>query len=331
MNDFWNAVVLDEVDGKRVAAITQLSYADLPDGDVTIDVSYSSLNFKDGLAVTGRGKIARSYPLVCGIDLVGTVSGCTSDRFAIGDSVVVTGWELSERYNGGFTGRQRVKADFVTRLPDGLSALQSMAIGTAGITAMLAIMALEDHAVVPTSGEVVVTGAAGGVGSVGVALLAALGYTVVASTGRASTHDYLTGLGASRCIERSQLSTNSGRPLDTETWAGAIDNVGGETLASLLRQTKRAGCVAACGLAGSSDLPTTVMPFILRGVTLAGIDSVLAPASRRAIAWQRIADCLPAEQLASITTIEPMSNIIELGARILAGEIQGRTVIDVHA
>lgn len=313
------------------ATLLQLTEADLPEGDVTIAVSHSSLNYKDGLAVTGKGKIIRSYPMICGIDLAGTVESSDSSSFAPGDEVLVTGWGLSEAHPGGFTQKQRVSSEWITRVPDGLSPKQTMAIGTAGLTAMLCILALEDAGVTPDSeGEVLVTGAGGGVGSVAVAVLSNLGYRVAASTGRTDTHAHLKALGATTIVDRAELET-PGRPLDKQRWAGAVDSVGSGTLATVLAQTHYRGAVAACGLAGGTDLPTTVMPFILRGVSLLGIDSVLCPTPVRDRAWARLATDLPIGLLDELTTVEPLSRVPELAEAILAGQTTGRVVIDTSA
>lgn len=323
----YPAIVLTE---KGPAKAVDLTDADLPDGDVIVDVAFSSLNYKDGLAVSGKGKIARTLPMTCGIDLAGTVSESTNAHFEVGDQVLVTGWGMSETRPGGYTRRQRVPADLLTVLPTGLTTQQAMAVGTAGLTAMLCVLALERSGLKPGAGDVLVTGAAGGVGSVAVALLAGLGHTVVASTGRSTTHDYLRALGAERVIDRSELDT-AGRPLDAERWSGAVDSVGSQTLATVLAQTVYGGSVAACGLAGGSDLPTTVLPFILRGVSLLGIDSVMCPSDLRFEAWERLARDLPLEKLDAMTTVAPMSQIHELADQILAGQTQGRVVIDTSS
>ncbi|MCU1486788.1 MAG: NADPH:quinone dehydrogenase [Actinomycetia bacterium] len=310
------------------ATLQELTDDDLPEGDVTIAVQHSSLNYKDGLAVTGKGKIIRSYPMVCGIDLAGVVEASDSPDVQVGEEVLVTGWGLSEAHPGGFTERQRVRSEWVTHKPDGLSLSQTMAIGTAGLTAMLCVLALEGAGVTPESeGEVLVTGAGGGVGSVAVAVLANLGYRVAASTGRAETHDYLRSLGATTIVDRSELET-PGRPLDKQRWSGAVDSVGSGTLATALAQTHYRGAVAACGLAGGTDLPTTVMPFILRGVSLLGVESVMCPAPQRDEAWKRLATDLPAALLDEITTVEPLAKVPELAEQILAGQTRGRVVID---
>jgi acrylyl-CoA reductase (NADPH) len=325
----YPAVVLAEQGSP--ASVVQLTDADLPDGDVTIDVRYSSLNYKDGLAVSGKGRIARNVPMTCGIDLAGVVAASDNPHHEPGDEVLVTGWGLSETRPGGYTQRQRVPAALVTALPDGLSLQQSMAVGTAGLTAMLCVLALEDAGLRPdVDGEVLVTGAGGGVGSVAVAVLAKLGYRVAASTGRTETHDYLRGLGATTIVDRGDLAT-AGRPLDKERWAGAVDTVGSQTLATVLSQTVYGGAVAACGLAGGSDLPATVLPFILRGVRLLGVDSVMCPSERRAEAWRRLGADLPLDQLDAMTTVEPMSRVGELAEQILGGRTRGRVVVDTHA
>lgn len=311
---------------KGPARLVELTDADLPDSGVTIDIGHSSLNFKDGLALTGTGRIARSLPMVCGIDLAGTVVASDSPDFAAGDEVVATGGGLSEVYPGGYTTRQRVPAEILVQRPSGMTSAQAMAVGTAGFTAMLAVIALEESGIRPETGPVLVTGASGGLGSVAVAILATLGYEVAASTGRAETHDYLRALGASAILDRATL-TEPGRPLASERWAGAIDSVGSTTLANVLSQIKRGGPVAACGLAGGSDLPTTVMPFILRGVRLLGIDSVGCPMDRRRQAWQRLGRDLPPDALAAITEIRDFDELPGLAEDILAGRIRGRVVI----
>jgi putative YhdH/YhfP family quinone oxidoreductase len=323
----YPAVVLGE---EPPAQIVELTDDDLPDGDVTVDVAYSTLNYKDGLAVTGKGKIARSVPMTCGIDFAGTVSASDNPAYAVGDEVVATGWGLSETRPGGYTQRQRIPGDLLVKKPAAFTLQQAMAIGTAGFTAMLAVLALEDAGVNPGGKEVLVTGAGGGVGSVAVTILAKLGYPVAASTGRTETHDYLRSLGASTIVDRAELA-EKGRPLDKERWAGAVDTVGSQTLATVLAQTERAGAVAACGLAGGNDLPATVLPFILRGVSLLGIDSVMCPTGPRARAWERLGQDLSTEHLDAMTTVEPMSKIHDLAEAILAGQTRGRVVIDTHA
>ncbi len=312
------------------ASLVELSDADLGEGDVTVAVAYSSLNYKDGLAVTGKGKIMRSHPMVAGIDLAGVVEASDSPDWKPGDEVVVTGWGLSETHSGGYTQRQRVRAEWLTAKPDGLTLLQTMAVGTAGLTAMLCVLAIEGAGVVPGDGPVIVTGAGGGVGSVAVAVLAGLGHAVAASTGRTETHDYLRSLGATEIVERDTLAT-AGRPLDKERWRGGVDTVGSQTLATVLAQTRYRGAVAACGLAGGNDLPTTVLPFILRNVSLLGIDSVSCPATVRNEAWARLGTDLPTDLLDSLTTVRPMTEVPALAEQILAGQTRGRVVIDTSA
>jgi acrylyl-CoA reductase (NADPH) len=331
MSDTYPAVVVTEP--STPATIRELSDADLPDGDVTIDINYSSLNYKDGLAVTGRGKVVRHFPMVCGVDLAGVVHECSAPQWRNGDEVVVTGWGLSETHPGGYSGRQRVRSQWIIPRPPDLSLRQTMAVGTAGLTAMLCVLALEHSGLEPgpEGREVLVTGAGGGVGSIAVAILARHGYRVAASTGRPGTHDYLRALGASTIVDRSELDTASNRPLESERWLGAVDTVGGQTLATVLRQTSYRGAVAACGLVGGTDLHTTVLPFILRGVRLIGIDSVQCPMPLRAKAWHRLGRDLDLAMLDKITTVEPMSRISELADAILAGQTRGRVVVDVNS
>jgi acrylyl-CoA reductase (NADPH) len=324
----WPAIVVNESESGRVQ---QLSEDDLPEGDVTVAVGYSSLNYKDGLAVTGKGKVVRRFPMVCGIDLAGTVEASESPDWQPGDEVVVTGWGLSETHPGGYTHRQRLRSEWLVARPDGLSLRQTMSAGTAGLTAMLCVLELDQAGVDPSvDREVLVTGAAGGVGSVAVAVLAKLGYQVAASTGRPETHEYLKSLGASTIVDRAELAEPSGRPLDKERWAAAVDTVGSATLAAAIRQTRYRGAVAACGLAGGSDLPITVLPFILRNVSLLGVDSVMCPTPVRAEAWRRLGVDLPTDGLDALTTVEPMGRVPELAGSILAGQTRGRVVIDVH-
>ncbi|MEE2034833.1 MDR family oxidoreductase [Rhodococcus chondri] len=311
------------------AALTSVTEADLPDGDVTVDIAYSSLNFKDGLSVTGKGKIARRFPMTAGIDLAGTVAASDSPDWKPGDEVVLTGWGLSETHPGAYTTRQRVRSEWLVRRPESLSPARSMAIGTAGLTAMLCVLELEAHRVRPADGEVLVTGAAGGVGSVAVAILAGLGYDVVASTGRPETHEYLTSLGAKSFLDRTVLGGEVGRPLQPERWAGVVDTVGSSTLVNAIAQTKYRGTVAACGLAGGNDLPATVLPFILRGVRLIGVDSVMCPTEVRIEAWRRLGSDLPLDVLDTITTVRGFPEIPQLAEDILAGRVRGRVVIDV--
>jgi len=330
MADSFTAVVIED-DGNNKARTTfkQLTLADLPDHEVLVEVAFSTLNYKDGLVVNGnRNRVARKLPIVAGVDLAGTVVESRSPAWRAGDKVVVNGFGLSEAHYGGYARYARVKPEWLVRLPAAFSPEQAMAIGTAGYTSALCVDALVDFGVTPAAGEVLVTGAAGGVGSVAIALLAAIDFKVVASTGRPETHDYLKTLGASSFVERASLQEKAG-PLQKERWAAAIDAVGGVTLANVLAQTKYGGAVAACGLAGSADLPATVLPHILRSVALLGVDSVMAPIAKREKAWQRLARDLPAQKLADITRVEPMSKVVELGAAILAGQVRGRVVIDV--
>ncbi|MBE9376582.1 oxidoreductase [Saccharopolyspora sp. HNM0983] len=318
--------------GDGPARFEQLTDADLPPGEVTVDVRYSSLNYKDGLAVTGKGKIVRKFPLVCGIDLAGVVAESDAPQWRPGDEVIVTGWGLSETHPGGYTARQRVPADWLVHKPEPIGLRQSMAVGTAGLTAMLCVLALEESGVSPEDGgEVLVTGAAGGVGSVAVALLSRLGHRVTAATGRPETRDYLTSLGASGFVGREELAGDSGRPLDRARWSAAVDTVGGQVLATVLKQTDYRGAVAACGMAAGTDLPTSVLPFILRGIDLRGIDSVQCPNPVRAEAWSRLSTDLPLDVLDAATEVRPLSEVPELAAEILAGRTRGRVVVDTAA
>ncbi|RMF02259.1 MAG: oxidoreductase [Chloroflexi bacterium] len=327
----FTALLLEQEDGKQTAALKTLSRDDLPDGDVLISVAYSSLNYKDGLAVTGKAKVVRSFPMVPGIDLAGTVVESASPEFAPGDAVVLTGWGIGEKYWGGYAQMARAKAGWLVPLPENLTPKQAMGIGTAGFTAMLCVLALEAHGLSPEQGEVVVTGAAGGVGSVAAAILANLGYTVVASTGRESAHEYLRALGVSEIIDRGVLGEVSKRPLESGRWAGAVDTVGGDTLAQLLKTVRPHGSVAACGNAGGVALNTTVLPFILRGVNLLGIDSVMCPVDLRRTAWQRLATDLPLDALEQVMQVAPLADVPALSQEILQGNVRGRIVIDVNA
>jgi acrylyl-CoA reductase (NADPH) len=331
----FRALVLHEEGGKVVPRLETIDESRLPPGEVTVAVEYSTLNYKDGMILEGQGRLVRTYPHVPGVDFAGTVVASDSPEFRPGDSVVLTGWRVGEVQWGGYAERARVKAEYLVRRPAGLSARQAMAIGTAGFTAMLAVIALERHGLTPeadpAANEVLVTGAAGGVGSIAVSLLAALGYRVVASTGRAELRDYLTGLGAAELIDRATLAAKPTRPLDRERWAGAVDAVGGATLATVLTQLRYRASVAACGLAGGSDLPATVIPFLLRGVNLLGIDSVMCPREERRPAWERLARDLPLDRLEQITQIVPLAEVPALAPRILNGEVRGRVVIDLAA
>ena len=327
----FRALVLHEAGGKVEPRLERLEENALPPGEVTVDVEYSTLNYKDGLILAGLGRLVRKYPHVPGIDFAGRVSHSAVAEFRPGDAVLLTGWRVGETHWGGYAEKARVQASQLVRLPEGLGAKRAMAIGTAGFTAMLAVTALEEHGLRPGAGEVLVTGAAGGVGSVAVALLAALGYRVGASTGRMETHAYLRDLGAAEILDRATLAKPPTRPLDSERWAGAVDAVGSTTLATILTQLRYGGSVAACGLAGGGDLPASVIPFLLRGVNLLGIDSVLCPKPRRDAAWQRIARELPLAKLDSMSETVPLEAVIDLAPRILKGEIRGRVVVDLHA
>jgi acrylyl-CoA reductase (NADPH) len=325
----FRALVLHESGGKVSSRIEALDEDRLPEGDVTVAIEYSTLNYKDGMILNGMGRLVRAYPHVPGIDFAGTVESSESPAFKPGDKVVLTGWRVGEVQWGGYAEKARVKAEYLVPLPRGLSTRQVMAIGTAGFTAMLAVLALERHALA-VGGEVLVTGATGGVGSTAIALLSNRGYKVVASSGRAALQGYLIGLGAAEVIDRAVLATPPARPLDRERWDGAIDAVGGVTLATILTQLRYGASVAACGLAGGNDLPSTVIPFLLRGVNLLGIDSVMCPIEPRTEAWRRLAQDLPLERLERMIEEVPLSQIAERAPRILGGQIRGRTVIDVH-
>jgi acrylyl-CoA reductase (NADPH) len=329
MTDTFTALMLEDVDGKPKAGFREISKSDLPDHDVLVEVSHSSLNYKDGLAVSGKGRIARRLPMIAGIDIAGTVVESRSPAWKPGDHVVANGWGMSETEWGGYTRFQRLKPEWLIRLPEGFTMEQAMAIGTAGYTAALCVDALEDWgAIQPGKGEVLVTGAAGGVGSTAVSLLSSKGYNVVASTGRPETQDYLRGLGAACFIDRAELSGEV-RPLQKERWSGAVDSVGSTTLANVLAQTVYGGAVAACGLAGGANLPGTVMPHILRAVTLIGVDSVFAPQGKRARAWQTLADHLDREKLAAMTEVHKLRDLPELANSIVAGAVRGRVVIEI--
>lgn len=328
-NPDFRALVIRDVDGKPKAGFEQLTLGDLPDNDVLVEISHSSLNYKDGLAVSGRGRIARRLPMVAGIDLAGTVVSSRVAEWQPGDQVLANGWGLSETEWGAYSRFQSIKAGHLTRLPDGFTPAQAMAIGTAGYTAALCVLALEDWAAIrPGDGEVLVTGAAGGVGTVAVSLLSGRGYRVVAATGRDSQHDFLRALGASDFVTRASLA-EPGKPLQAERWSGAVDSVGSATLANVLAQTRYGGAVAACGLAGGADLPASVMPHILRGVALLGVDSVMAPQEKRARAWAYLAQHLDHAKLAALTTTAPLSDLPELAKAIVAGETRGRYVIEI--
>ena len=320
----------DEETGKTSAAVQEIAESDLPEGDVTVAVEYSTVNYKDGLCIGPGGGLVRKYPHVPGIDFAGTVESSDDDRYKPGDKVVLTGWRVGEARWGGFAEKARVKADWLVPLPEGLTTRQAMAVGTAGFTATLAVMALEDHGLTPEKGEVLVTGAAGGVGSVATALLSKLGYEVAAVTGRPEQEGYLKGLGANRIVPRDEINETTKRPLEAETWAGCVDAVGGAMLARVLGQMKYGGSVAAVGLAGGADLPAKVIPFLLRGVNLLGIDSVMQPFENRQRAWQRIASDLPLDQLEGMVTPAKLEDLPRLGSEILNGQVRGRIVVEVN-
>jgi acrylyl-CoA reductase (NADPH) len=324
----FRAIRIDKAEKGTTVALTQFDEAELMDGDVTIRVEWSTLNYKDGLAVTGKAPVVRRFPMIGGIDLAGTVEQSTHPHWKAGDSVICNGWGMGETHLGAYGGKARVKGDWLVRLPNGMSARDAMAIGTAGYTAMLSVLALEKHGLTPKDGPVVVTGAAGGVGSVATAVLSKLGYQVIASTGRVSETDYLKSLGAAEVIDRAELS-GPAKPLAKERWAGGIDSVGSTTLANVLSMTKYRGAVAACGLAAGMDLPSSVAPFILRGVCLLGIDSVMCPIELRKTAWSRLATDLDRTKLAEITHEIAIDQLIDAGAKILAGQVRGRIVVKI--
>jgi acrylyl-CoA reductase (NADPH) len=324
----FKAIKIEKTDGGQNVALTDFDEKDLMEGDVTVRVEYSTVNYKDGLAVTGKAPVVRRWPMIAGIDLAGTVESSSNPDWKPGDKVVLNGWGLGETHLGGYAQKARVKGEWLVRLPRTISARDAMAIGTAGYTAMLAVMALERHGVTPATGPVVVTGAAGGVGSVAVAILAKLGFQVTASTGRPEEADYLKGLGAMEIIERKELS-GTPRALGKERWAGGIDSVGSTTLANVLSMTKSRGAVAACGLASGMDLPTSVAPFILRGVSLLGIDSVYRPRADREEAWKRLEFDLDRGKLLEMTTEIGLSDVIEAGGQIVDGRVRGRIVVNI--
>ena len=327
----FRALRVDRTEDGFQWAVVDLTDDDLPEGDVLVDVEYSTVNYKDGLAVTDTAPVLRNFPMVPGIDLAGTVSASDDPEVSVGQRVVVNGWGIGEETWGGFAQRARVHGGWTVLLPDGIGSAEAMAIGTAGYTAMLCVLALEDHDITPEAGPVLVTGAAGGVGSVAVAVLAARGYEVHASTGRPEEADYLVGLGASEIVDRIELSETGGRPLARARWAGAVDAVGSHTLANVLSQIRPEGCVAACGNAQGTDLTTTVFPFILRGVTLRGVHSVHVPRPRRLEAWRRLDEDLDRDLLASMTRTVGLDDVPAVAAEILAGRVRGRVVVDVHA
>jgi acrylyl-CoA reductase (NADPH) len=331
MSNLFNAIVAEDVDGKPRASLKQITVNELADEAVLVDVSFSTLNYKDGLAVSGASPICRKLPLICGIDLAGTVVESADPAYSAGDRVLVNGYGMSELFNGGYSQKQRIKPEWIVRVPDSMSLEETMAIGTAGYTSMLCVMALRDAGVKPEDGPILVTGAAGGVGSIAVSLLATLGYEVHASTGRVETEgEFLKQLGASALVHRDELSRDS-KPMEKELWAGVVDTVGDKTLATAIAQTRYEGTVTACGLAGGIKLPSTVMPFILRGVTLRGIDSVMAALPRRQRAWNELAEILDRNQLKEIYRVVPMTEVTALAPQILQGQVRGRVVVDVNA
>jgi len=324
----FRAVRADKTDAGQTVKLVEMDESELMDGDVTVRVTHSSVNYKDGLTLSGKSPVIRRFPMVLGADLAGIVETSRRSDFAPGDEVVLTGYGLSETHFGGYAERARVNGDWLVKLPAGLARAEAMAIGTAGLTAMLALMAIERHGVEPTAGPALVTGAAGGVGSTAISLLAGKGWRVIASTGRQAEATYLKTLGADEVIDRATLSA-PGKPLGKERWAVAIDSVGSTTLANVLAQTRYGGAVAACGLAGGMDLPASVAPFILRGVALLGVDSVQCPAARRLEAWRRLATDLDRGKLAAMTRTIPLAEVFEAGARTLKGETRGRLVVTI--
>ena len=324
----FKGLQLTKGDKGIAAAWTDLTEADLMDGDVTVRISHSTLNYKDGLAIAGKAPVVRRWPMIPGIDFAGEVTASTNPAWKVGDAVILNGWGVGETHLGGYAQVARVKGEWLVPRPAAFTPARAMAIGTAGYTAMLCVLALEHNGITPDRGPVLVTGASGGVGSVAVALLAKLGYTVIASTGRPAEADYLKGIGASEIIDRAELA-GPARPLGKERWAGAVDAVGSHTLANVISMTKYGGCVAACGLAQGLDLPASVAPFILRGVTLAGIDSVMAPQAKRLEAWQRLARDLDIAKLDAVTMTRPVTDAIALAPEILAGQVRGRVVFEI--
>ncbi len=328
----FKALVVEKNDeGKTSAAVQDMSVDQLPEAEVTVAVEYSTVNYKDGLCIGPGGGLVRNYPHIPGIDFAGVVEESSDDRYKAGDKVVLTGWRVGEAHWGGYSQKARVKADWLVPLPSGIDARQAMAVGTAGFTAMLAVIALEDHGLKPGNGPVLVTGAAGGVGSVATAILANLGYEVAAVTGRPETADYLKSLGATQIVAREEINETTKRPLEAETWAGCVDAVGGDMLARVLGQMKYGASVSAVGLAGGAGLPATVIPFLLRGVNLLGIDSVMQPYDNRVRAWERIAKDLPMDKLEAMVHPATLSDLPALGRDILKGQVKGRVVVDVNA
>lgn len=322
------AIVIEKTEGGSKAALTDFDEKNLMDGDVTVRVEYSTINYKDGLAITGKAPVVRRWPMIAGVDLAGTVESSSNAKWKAGDKVVLNGFGLGETHLGAYAEKARVKGDWLVRLPDGISARDAMAIGTAGYTAMLCVLALERHGVKPADGPAIVTGAAGGVGSVAVALLSKLGYHVITSTGRTSEADYLKSLGAAEILDRAELS-GPAKPLGKERWAAGIDSVGSTTLANIVSMTKYGGAIAACGLAQGMDLPSSVAPFILRGVSLLGVDSVMCRMEWRQQAWKRLATDLDPKKLAAMTREIPLDQVVETAPSILAGKVRGRIVVRV--
>lgn len=325
----FKGILIEKDEAGYRAALKNIDEGQLPDGDVTIRVSHSTLNYKDGLAITGKGPVVRKFPMVPGIDLVGTVEHSAHPEYKAGDHVLLNGWGVGEVHWGGLAQKARLNGNWLVPMPAGFSPQQAMAIGTAGYTAMLCVLALERHGVMPTDGEILVTGAAGGVGSVATAVLAKLGYTVVAVSGRPNESDYLKNLGAVEVLERSQFSS-PGKPLGKERWAGAVDVVGSHTLANVCASTKYRGVVTACGLAGGMDFPSSVAPFILRGVTLVGIDSVMCPRPDRLEAWQRLSSDLDMKKLGAISREISLGEVVPIASKLMNGEIRGRVIVDVN-
>jgi acrylyl-CoA reductase (NADPH) len=328
MSETFQAIMIDKTPEGQKVEVRRLTDADLMDGDVTIAVEHSTVNYKDGLAITGKAPIIRRYPLVPGVDFSGTVITSAHEGFKKGDKVVLNGWSVGESHHGGYAGRARVSGDWLVPIPEGFSTADAMAIGTAGFTAMLAVLALEEQGVRPGEADVLVTGAAGGVGSMAISLLSELGYRVTASTGRLSEEPYLKSLGAANVVDRNEFAAPA-KPLGKMRWAGAIDSVGSTTLANILSQTSYGGTVAACGLAQGSDLPATVMPFILRGVKLVGIDSVHCPKARRLVAWERLARHLDKAKLAAMSAHVELADVPRIAADIVQGKVRGRIVVDL--
>lgn len=325
----FKGILIEKDDSGYRAALTDIDEAQLPAGDVTVRISHSTMNYKDALAITGKGPVVRQFPMVPGVDLVGTVEHSTHSDYEQGDSVLLNGWGVGETHWGGFAQKARVNGDWLVPLRGRFTPPQAMAVGTAGYTAMLCVLALERHGVTPEHGEILVTGAAGGVGSVATAILTKLGYSVVAVSGRPEEHDYIKQLGAVEILERAAFA-NAGKPLGKERWAGAVDVVGSQTLANVCATTQYRGVVTCCGLAGGMDFPATVAPFILRGVTLVGIDSVMCPRLERLHAWRRLSQDLDLAKLSAIGQEVGLSEVIPLAAKMLNGELRGRVVIDVN-